>query len=377
MKILHIAPFNTAGVPITLVRAERALGYTSRLITLGRDRRHYEEDLCLDLPFLDSAFTRTAKRLFSHPDKLRVTNRPVQPDRIPIEWRPHNPVEALLVSLRETLWKPRIEAAIREMGFWDFDVYQLDGGLEFYRDGRTVGRLRALGKKIICCYTGSDLRTRGVIPAIDARCDARVTVEFDHLRLHPEIHHVFFPLETERFEVRARTDEGRIRIGHAPTNREAKGSAAILSAIHRLQQTHPVDLVLIEHLPWKEAIRLKQTCHIFVDQLGDLGYGINSLEALAMGIPTCTCLAPGFAERYPDHPFVVVTEETLFPELRRLVEDSKLRRAMGTAGRKWVEHHHDARRVVRQIHEIAGLGDSATVRSDAAPGESQKVGGVR
>jgi glycosyltransferase involved in cell wall biosynthesis len=379
MNILHIAPFNTAGVPIALVKAERELSHNSRLITLGRDRRNYEEDLCLDLPLLDFWLTRLAKRLFSNPDKLRVTNRLPQPASIPIEWHPNNRAEDLLVRLRERLWQRRIERAMAEVCFWDFDVYQLDGGLEFYRDGRTVRRLKSMGKRIICCYTGSDLRTRGVIPAIDCLCDARVTVEFDHLRLHPEIEHVFFPFDVRKFELQPPAGDGTVRIGHAPTNRAAKGSDTIIHVIRELAQTHPVELVLIEGLPWSDAMRLKQSCDIFVDQIGELGYGINSLEALAMGIPTCSCLAPGFAERYPDHPFVVVNGENLREELLRLVEDPELRRSKGVAGRDWVERYHDPRRVVHRIHTLAGLADESKDFSDAvatAEGSSSRGGGV-
>jgi len=355
MNILHIAPFNTAGVPITLVKAEREIGHHSRLITLGHDRRDYEEDICLNLPLLDFWLTRVAKRLFSSPDKLKVTNRLPQPASIPIEWHPNNAAEDLLVRTRETLWTRRIAAAMEEVDFWEFDLYQLDGGLEFYRDGRTVRRLKEMGKRIICCYTGSDLRTRGIIPVIDRLCDVRVTVEFDHLRLHPRIHHVFFPFDVRRFEFCPPASGETVRIGHAPTNRAAKGSDTVIRVVRELAQSHPVELVLIEGLPWREATRLKRSCHIFVDQLGDLGYGINSLEALAMGIPTCSCLAPGFAQRYPDHPFVVVDEENLPEQLLRLIGDPELRRAMGVAGRRWVERTHDPRRIARQIHRLAGL----------------------
>ncbi|MDZ7295595.1 MAG: glycosyltransferase, partial [candidate division KSB1 bacterium] len=99
----------------------------------------------------------------------------------------------------------------------------------------------------------------------------------------------------------------------------------------------------------------KAECDIFVDQLGDLGYGINSLEALAMGIPVCSCLAPGFAERYPDHPFVVVDAGNLRQELVRLINDAGLRQRLGAAGRAWVLRYHDSRRVAAHIHRLAGL----------------------
>ena len=49
MRILHIAPFNTAGVPMAFVRAERKMGHDSRLITLGPSRQERNEDICLRL----------------------------------------------------------------------------------------------------------------------------------------------------------------------------------------------------------------------------------------------------------------------------------------------------------------------------------------
>ncbi|MDZ7272303.1 MAG: glycosyltransferase [candidate division KSB1 bacterium] len=355
LRILHIAPFNTSDVPMTLVRAERAMGHYSRLVTLGRDPRCFEEDICLELPLLDWWGTRLAKRLFSDPERLRVDNVARVPEQLPPTWRPHGPVERMLVRLREALWSPAIRRAVRRHRLADFDVYQLDGGLEFTRDGRFIAQRKKEGKRIICCYTGSDLRTRGVIPAVDALADVRVTVEFDHLRLHPSIHHVFFPFEVERFEPRRERRPGPLRIGHAPTNRKAKGSDVIIPVLVALQEEWGVEMVLIEKLPYAEALRRKAECDIFVDQLGDLGYGINSLEALAMGIPVCSCLAPGFAERYPDHPFVVVDAGNLRQELVRLINDAGLRQRLGAAGRAWVLRYHDSRRVAAHIHRLAGL----------------------
>ncbi|MFQ5863674.1 MAG: glycosyltransferase [bacterium] len=355
LKILHIAPFNTAGVPITFVKAERRLGHHSRLITLSKDPRDYQEDLCLDLPFLNSWGTRLAKKLVSHPSKLNITNEKNTPDETPLAWHPNNLAEKCLISLREWLWRKRIDALFEEIDFWNFDVYQLDGGLEFFRNGRTVQRLKALGKKIICCYTGSDLRTRGVIPIIDSLSDLNITLEYDHLRLHPNIEHVFFPFDVTSYDIRPEPESNTITIGHAPTNRQAKGSQKIIAAVKDLESVYPVELKLIENLTHKEALREKSRCHIFVDQVGDLGYGINSLEALAMGIPTCSCLAPGFAEKYPNHPFVVIDEKNIKHQLIELIQNKELRQKKGLQGRKWVKQHHDSVKVVQRIHHLADI----------------------
>jgi len=358
-KILHIAPFNTSGVPITLVKAERKLGYHSRLVTLGKDKRNYQEDICLNLPFLNSGGVRFAKKAFSHPSKLDINNQTKKLENIPLYWRPNGFSEKTLIGLRERLWQKRIKKLFKEIDFWNFEIFQLDGGLEFFRDGRTIRKLRSLGKKVICCYTGSDLRTRGAIPQIDSLCDLNVTLEFDHLKLHPNIHHVFFPFDVNQYQVRPEPESKTLKIGHAPTNRRAKGSAQIIAAIKEIQSEHPVELVLIENLSHQESLSRKSKCHIFVDQIGELGYGLNSLEALAMGIPTCSCLAPGFAEKYPEHPFVVLNDLNIKERLRTLISDENLRRDLGEKGRSWVQKHHDAENVVKKIHQLAGLTKSS------------------
>lgn len=355
MKILHLAPFNTAGVPLEFVRAERALGHESRLVTLGRSRLNFDEDICLALPLLDDAWLRLAKRLFSPAARTTVSFKAAIPSEIPRIWRP-NRLEQALIALREKWWSLRIERAIRDYHLTEFDVYQLDGGLEFFRDGRFVRRLKDLGKKIICCYTGSDLRVRGVIPAIDGLSDLNISVEFDHPFLHPNLQHVPFPIDPEKYHAYQQSQAtDRLKISHAPTNRQAKGSDIIIPIVESLAREYPVELVLIEKMPYQTALKMKGASHIFIDQIGDLGYGISGLEALSMGIPTCSCLAPGFAEKYPDHPFVVVNENNLREELIRLIIDPEWRRFKANQGWDWVNRVHRATAVVQRIHKLAAL----------------------
>ena len=353
-RILHIAPTNISGVPGQLVQTEKQLGFDSRLVTLFRDKRNYFEDICLNLPFIDFFGTKWIKKFVSSPEKCRVTNTIKVPEKIPVEWRPHNIFEHYLVNFRDFIWNDKIENAIQKYHLKEYDVLQLDGGLGFYRNSGFVIEQKKDGKKIICCYTGSDLRTRGVIPSIDKISDLNVSVEFDHLKLHPNIHHVFFPFDCGPIKKQEQTDHSRIRIGHAPTNRQAKGSDVILQVLNELY-SYNIEIVLIENLPYEKALELKRTCDIFIDQIGDLGYGINSLESLAMGIPTCSCLAPGFKAHYPDHPFVVINAENLKEQVTELILNKDLRRELSAKGREWVEHNHSAVRTVEKIHRLAGI----------------------
>ena len=351
MKILHIAPFNVANVPYTFIQTERELGYESRLVTFAKNPRGYPEDICLNLPFLNFQGFKFFKRLIGGRLRTEISNiKPVLTE-IPPKWKP-NKIESNFIQLRETIWKPHIDKFIKENSIEQFDIIQLDGGLDFYRDGRDIIHLKNLGKKIICCYTGSDLRTRGVIPEIDKISDLNVSVEFDHLQCHPNLNHIPFPFDNSKFELVSNKNEDQIIIGHAPTNRAAKGSDAIISIVEELKKNFPVKLNLIENMPYEIALKKKAECHIFIDQIGDLGYGINSLESLSMGIATCSCLAEGFEEIYSDHPFIVIDESNMKDRFIELIENKKLRFQKGTEGREWVKKYHDPLKVVNKIHTL-------------------------
>ena len=354
MKILHIAPFNIGNVPMTFVHAERELGHESRLITFAKNKRGYPEDICLNLPFIDFRGIIHLKRIIAGKARVAVTNVKPELTSLPPTWKPGR-FEKLLIKLRESIWKPIIKKLDQEYQIDKFDVIQLDGGIGFFRDGSDIVRLKNQGKKIICCYAGSDLRIRGVIPQVDEISDLNITVEFDHLSLHPNIHHIFFPFDMQKLKPLPYRDNKFIRIGHAPTNRAAKGSDAIIAVVKELEKNYPVELALIENLPHRQALKRKAECHIFIDQIGDLGYGINSLESLAMGIATCSCLAEGFDEKYPDHPFVVIDGQNMKSRLTSLIRDDKLRMKKGREGRHWVKKYHDPIQVVQKIHQLANL----------------------
>lgn len=331
------------------------MGHNSRLITFSRHHRGYEEDICLNLPLFNFPGLYTLKKLISDRNRITISNTVAPPNKIPLYWKPHGSLEKLFIRLRETIWSSKIKDAISQVKLADADVIQLDGGLDFYRDGHLITDMKQCGKKIICCYTGSDLRVRGVIPAIDTIADLNVTVEFDHQLFHPNIHHVFFPFDWKSMPTKKQNSSETIRIGHAPTYRAAKGSDIIIPALEKLRSQYPIEIVLIENMTYKEALAVKASCDIFVDQIGDLGYGINSLEAMAMGIPSASCLASGFAEQYPDHPFIEINGENIIDQLIPYIQSVVLRNKSGDNARTWVQKHHDAKQVVQKIHKLAGL----------------------
>ena len=89
---------------------------------------------------------------------------------------------------------------------------------------------------------------------------------------------------------------------------------------------------------------IKQTCDILIDQVhnrGGWGYGMNSVEALAMGLCCVTELLPEYVEFIPDHPFVNVTGDTLYETLVDLISNNEKIIKYQRKGRSWVQKHHD------------------------------------
>jgi hypothetical protein len=322
------------------------------MVTLSRCRTEFEEDICLDLPLIQgSPFDMRLKRVLDVLHRHEPKSAEIGGMRI---WRPRSGFEAFLFKAREVISAPKVNRAIRHHHLLDFDIYHLEGGAEFFRDARTVKRLKAMGKRIVCYYIGTDLRDRGIIPEVDRLSDLNITTEFDHLRLRRGLRFGFLPFEVDDFQPRP-AESKRLRICHAPRNRLLKGTDRIIEVAGQMERKHGVEFVLIEGRPHSEAIEMKRTCDIAIDQITDLGgtgYGVNSLETLSMGIPTLTSFTPEFAAFLKDHPFIVVNPETLAAELERVILDGELRRRKGAEGRRFVEKYHAAEAVVRSIYTI-------------------------
>jgi len=349
-KILYISPENTVGVLSFWKRAHEMNGHECRFVTFFETAGGYENDIQLNLPLV------AAKPWFI---KTRVWMTRHLEHRTPWEDIGGNPPvwnppawQKGLIRLRELLWKPRIEKAIREFHLDDFDVYHFEWGTDFYRNGAFARRLKAAGKKIICHYHGQDMRNRGVIPVMDELSDLNLTNEFDLTFRHPNLKYLFLPFDVKSFEVRRGTGDP-ITICHATTNRKVKGSDEIIRICRELEQSHGIRFIFIENMPHEEAMRLKAQADIYIDQITDhaWGYGMNSLEALSMGIVCGTYLNPTYEAFIPDHPFLNVHASDLKEKLVGIIEHPELLRQMSSAGHEWVEKYHDYRNVVQKLYE--------------------------
>lgn len=368
MKILCVAPYHVSGTLALFKREFARRGHIFRYVTLFRSPFGFEEDICLDLPLQPSnpAFIKVRTLIYNtlrgaEPDDAPINAKP------PVQPQPHAAMQAFF-NLRDNALVPRIQSAIDQLNLDSADIIWLDQGAEFFRDGRTVARWAELGKPMMAFYHGSDMRNRGLLPQIDRHLGLRLTSEVDLLYLDDRLEYLFLPIDLNdpaykragghivpnvSPAVNGSSQAKSIRIGHAARVRANKGSDIIIDTVTGMRlRGIPIEMVMIENLPHTEALHLKSTCDIFIDQIADVGgwgYGMSGIESLAMGLPTLTRMSPEMQTFLPDHPFIHVTAETLETELLRLVEDADYRSTKGREGRKWVERTHDIRAVTDKL----------------------------
>jgi hypothetical protein len=350
MKSLHFSYYNTVNVPLTFCRVYEAMGHNGRLVTLYKHRGSIPEDICLDKKPFNPWWL---KRVRDKREK-RAALSVAQAAREGMVWEygPQSIAERVFFKVRDHVRSIEFSRLAKQYGLYDFDIYHFHSGMDFFRDCRWVKKLSAMGKPIVCHYHGPDIRSRGVIREIHEASRLNMTSEFDLLALYPGLRYLPIPFDCSKVpdvhDVHAaRPDPGpgrKLRIIHTPSNPHAKGTHLIEPVLTKIARERDIEYLILTGVSHSRVMEEKLRSHIAIEQIGNFGgtgYGVNSLETLAMNIPTLTEFTPDYARFLAEgHPFVLVTNDTLYGELLRLIDDADYRKRIATRGRPWVIENH-------------------------------------
>jgi glycosyltransferase involved in cell wall biosynthesis len=340
LKILHIAPQNFAGMPIDFVNMHKSFGIESRLITIYKNTLDFREDISINLPISKGKLAKRWRD--SKIDELKF-------------YKPKNFLEAAYFKLRDLKNSGKITTYIDNYKLFDYDIYHFDGGMDLFRDLRFARELKKRGKKIVCCYFGSDLRTRGIFKDLDEMSDLNLTVEFDHLQLYKDINYLYFPFDLKNYEYLFKFDS-KIKIIHSPTNRIFKGTNKIIKVIEELKKEKDFEFLLVENTEREKLLEIKMECNLAIDQvggeMGGTGYGKNSIENLAMGLPTITEFTNEYLNFIPENPFLTCNIDTLKDTLIKIIDNPNILKNYSENGRKWVGKYHSFESVNSRLMEL-------------------------
>ncbi len=310
LRVLH-CPVNLAGVGWTNVQALRRKGVDARLLLYAR------------IP--------------SRPDEFDIY----------VE-RPKGLWRRQFVQLRT------LAAVLPET-----DIFHFYFGLTLVPKKLQFPILRAMRRKSVFHFLGADIReTPREKLGYGLKADARIVGSYAALRFVPFDAHVLPPgIEVHRYEPSPPSESDVIRIVHAPSNKEKKGTEFVVKAVEDLKKRYSVELDVVHGVRNEDALARYRRADIIVDQLLRDWHGVFAIEAMALGKPVVTSLAEDAVRQTEkafgiELPILAATKDDLAEKLAWLIERPEERMRRGAAGRAYVEHVHDVDQMTDRLLAI-------------------------
>ncbi|MED7787545.1 hypothetical protein [Francisella sp. 19X1-34] len=271
MRVLHL-PTAVGGNSWGLAQAEKKIGLDSTVLIDSNNWLNYKSDICLNLESKNYVYSLYKRLNFF-----------------------------LRIRKKYDVYHFNFGTSLIDTKF--FGLYLLD--LPFYR-----------GKKIMT-YNGGDARQnlnrikdkfidkvyeittyrnerrnkaiRKRIIKVSKYVDHIFSVNPDLMNFLPKDKTTFLPYTIAKWSeikyIPYKLNE-KIRIVHAPTSREIKGSSYILKALDKLQKKYPiVEVCIIENIAYDEAIERYKYADLVIDQVLIGWYGALAVEVMKMGKP--------------------------------------------------------------------------------------------
>ena len=275
MKILHL-PTSVGGNSWGLAQGEKALGLYSEVLIDANNWLNYKSDICLGLENKNKVF-QVAKRIETF---LKVRNK----------------YDVFHFNYGSTL----VDFMNYGVHFWDLPFYKgkkiiTYNGCDARQKYPTMNRVDFSACHQDNCYNGMcnnhklDILRKKRIEKINNNIEHIFSVNPDLMYFLPKDKTTFLPytvagwneIKLENYFI-----DKKIKIIHSPTNRAAKGSDFILKALENLQKRYKnIEVILIEKIPYEEALKLYKEAHIVIDQVLIGWYGAFGVEVMKMGKP--------------------------------------------------------------------------------------------
>jgi glycosyltransferase involved in cell wall biosynthesis len=239
------------------------------------------------------------------------------------------------------------------------DIFHFYFGLTLVPRKLQFPILRAARRRSVFHFLGADIReTPREKLGYGLKADARIVGSYAALRFIPFEAHVVPPgLELHRYEPAPPNGGDAIRIVHAPSNKEKKGTQFVVAAVKELKKRYPVELDVVHRVRNEEALERYRRADIVVDQLLRDWHGVFTIEAMALGKPVVTSLDEDAVRETEqafglELPVLAATKDDLVEKVAWLIERPEERRRRGAAGRAYVEQVHDVDRMANRLLEI-------------------------
>jgi glycosyltransferase involved in cell wall biosynthesis len=148
-----------------------------------------------------------------------------------------------------------------------------------------------------------------------------------------------------------RERSARIRLAHAPSSPQLKGTHHIRQAVAELEAAgRPVELVELTGMAHSDVLKALAASDIVIDQLLIGAYGVVTIEALALGKPTICYIRDDLRPCYTEElPVFTASVTTIKDKIVELVECREEWPAIGAASMSYAWRVHDEAAVAKRL----------------------------
>lgn len=266
--------------------------------------------------------------------------------------------------------------------FFKYNIFHFHFGYSLLPRNLDLPILRLFGKKIVMHYWGSDIRQSNIainyvyfktldeiqkiypekydskkqkkIKKIEKYTDFTIVGDYYLLPYSPKSIVIKQAINLTKLHfIGCENRNKKIKIIHAPTDREKKGTKCVLAVIERLkEEKYDIDFILIENKTNDEVLEICKNADIAIDQLVLESHGIFPLECMTLGKPVLCRIDEKFIKYYPGLPILRTDPDNIYENLKLLIEHPELRKDIGEKGRKYVEDVHDSKKIAKQLLEL-------------------------
>lgn len=142
---------------------------------------------------------------------------------------------------------------------------------------------------------------------------------------------------------------------HAPTKQKVKGTEYVNEAVKRLQdEGYEIEYMLLQNIPNAEVISYYKKADLVIDQLLVGWYGGFAVECMALGKPVMCYIRESDLKYIPqrmreDMPIIKVTKETLYQQLKEMLDHKQDLAEIARKSRAYVEEWHDPEKIAKDI----------------------------
>lgn len=355
MRVLHL-PSSVGGNSWGLSQGERRIGLESSVLSVGTNYLEYQSDEFICMP------------------KCSVLKKPITFIRLVNAFlHKRNKYDVFHFNFGSSL----LDYPKYGIYAWDLPFYPPEARLFVTYNGcdarqkyPTMQRTSIAACHNPRCYEGmcnsgeQDRIRRKKIAKFALYVDHMFAVNPDLLWFLPEGKASFLPYTVANwFEETGRPPlliKKKMRIVHAPTNRECKGSDVILKSLRNFEANFPdeIEVNLIEGQSYSQALAIYREADLIVDQILVGWYGGLAVEVMRMGKPVAVYIReedlhfiPPDMRKDIDDAFIRIHPDTIDEVLGKFIFDRKTLREKAENAYQYVHKWHNPKEIALQVRE--------------------------